>query len=114
VRGRHTGRAADLREAAAFLCGTGLPRATDHRELPVFGRLVGRSGDVLRTASGGTVTPAEAVALARPGTGSVVDLQVRQEADLSLTILLVQVDTPEAEVDRGRIAAVVEPPRRRW
>lgn len=84
------------------------------RGLPRFGKVVGRAPDVLRTADGKTITPAEAVEAAKPGTNSIVDFQVAQTPDLRLRILVVQRDSSTAESDRDRIASVftdrVRPP----
>lgn len=87
-------------------CGRGLPR---------FGGVVGRDTDRLVTASGGFVTPAQVVALVRPGTGSIVDFQVRQAADRTVQIAVVQRDTDTTASDRAAmvdaIARLVDPPR---
>lgn len=84
------------------------------RGLPAFGRVVGRTSDILVTAQGTHVVPEQAVAAVSPGTNSIVDFQVVQGADASLTIRVVQRDTPSAESDRATIAQVfdrlVEPP----
>jgi phenylacetate-CoA ligase len=84
------------------------------RGLPVFGKVVGRTQDVLRTASGAFLTAGQAVHAAAPGENSVIDFQVRQGADSRLHILVVQHDSPSAQADRERLAAVfdriVEPP----
>jgi phenylacetate-CoA ligase len=86
------------------------------RGLPVFGRVAGRTSDVLRTENGGLVTPREAVAAAAPAMGSVIDFQVLQSADARLEILVVQRDSPAAEADRERLARIfqelVRPPER--
>jgi phenylacetate-CoA ligase len=74
------------------------------RGLPVFGRVVGRTTDVLRTASGATVSPAEAVKAAAPGRGSVIDFQVVQRDDGRLDIFVVQRDVATADADRERLA----------
>jgi len=78
------------------------------RGLPVFGRVVGRSHDVLRTASGTEVTPAEAVAAVLPGAGTLVDFQVTQRADRRLAVLVVQREGPETAADRERVARVLD------
>jgi hypothetical protein len=44
------------------------------------------------TTSGGQVTPAQAVEAVSPGTNSIVDFQVVQEADATLFIRVVQRD----------------------
>jgi phenylacetate-CoA ligase len=89
------------------------------RGLPVFGRVVGRTNDILVTGRGGQITPAQAVEAVSPGTNSIVDFQVVQEADASLHLRVVQRDEPSAAADREMIARVfeqlVEPRgRRRW
>jgi len=91
------------------------PRACScGRGLPVFGRVTGRITDVLRMADGTFMTPAEAVGLAAPGANSVVDFQVVQAADRSLTINVVQRDAMTAVSDRERLAEIfaakVQPP----
>jgi hypothetical protein len=82
----------------------------------VFGRIAGRTPDFLRTATGGLVSAEQVVAAVRPGAGSVIDVQVIQARDRSITIPLVQRDEPGAEGDRARVAAalgeLVEPPAR--
>ncbi len=91
-------------------------RCSCGRGLPVFGRVAGRTPDFLRTATGGLVSPEQVVAAVRPGTGSVIDVQVIQAGDRNITIQLVQRDEPGAEGDRERVAAalgeIVEPPSR--
>ncbi len=86
------------------------------RGLPIFGTVAGRTHDFLRTASGALMSPAQAVAAAAPGTGSVVDFQVIQGEDARLRILVVQRDAPTAEADRERIVEtferLVQPPER--
>jgi phenylacetate-CoA ligase len=86
------------------------------RGLPVFGRVVGRTHDFLRTALGALMSPAEAVAAAALGTNSVIDFQVVQAADLRLRIFVVQRDSSTAEADREQIATTLEqrlqPPER--
>jgi hypothetical protein len=74
--------------------------------LPLFGRVAGRSRDVLRTAAGGSVGPREAVAAMRPVMASVVDFQVIQAADRGLRVLLVQRDVAGAAADRELVAAI--------
>jgi hypothetical protein len=80
----------------------------------VFGRVAGRTPDFLRTATGGLVSPEQVVAAVRPGTGSVIDVQVIQAGDRNITIQLVQRDEPGAEGDRERVVAalgeIVGPP----
>jgi len=78
------------------------------RGLPVFGAVVGRTHDVLRTSSGTLLTPGEAVTIVAPGSNSVIDFQVVQRADARLTIFVVQRDGPTAESDRARIATTFE------
>lgn len=86
------------------------------RGLPVFGAVVGRTNDVLRTSSGTLVTPAQAVEAVAPGSNSVIDFQVVQGADARLAIRVVQRDSPTADSDRERLVAVfeglVQPPAR--
>jgi len=74
------------------------------RGLPAFGRVVGRTSDVLVTANGTHVVPGQAVAAVSPGNNSIVDFQVVQGADWSLRIRVVQRDTSSAEADRAMIA----------
>ena len=85
------------------------------RGLPVFGRVVGRTNDILVTASGRQITPAQAVEAVSPGTNSIIDFQVVQEADATLRILVVQRDEPSGAADREMIVRVfeqmVEPPK---
>jgi phenylacetate-CoA ligase len=87
--------------AADAPCGCG-------RGLPVFGRVVGRTHDFLRTASGTLVSPAQAVEAVAPGTDGVIDFQVVQRADGRLNILVVQRDSPTAAANRERIVSAVE------
>ena len=86
------------------------------RGLPVFGRVVGRSADLLRGASGAVITPADAVAAVAPGTNSIVDFQVAQAGDGRLSVLVVQRESADAAADRVRVAEVlqrlVQPPER--
>ena len=88
------------------------------RGLPVFGTVVGRSGDFLRTAGGELVSPGQVVDAVGPTMESVIDLQVIQDTDARLRVLVVQRDSPPAETDRERIATALgglmqapEPPR---
>jgi hypothetical protein len=82
----------------------------------VFGRVVGRTNDFLRTASGALVSPAQAVEAADLGSTSVIDFQVVQGAGDRLRIFVVQRDSPNATSDRERLAAtfhgLVQPPER--
>ena len=84
------------------------------RGLPLFGRVAGRTPDFLQKASGSLMSPTEAVAMVRPGHGSIIDFQIRQAADRSLVVSVVQIDNNEADAERTRIAdalrAVVEAP----
>jgi phenylacetate-CoA ligase len=84
------------------------------RGLPVFGQVVGRATDVLRTASGRTISPREAVDLVAPGMNSIVDFQAQQDAHGRLRILVVQREMPSCAQDRERMAdafdRTVEPP----
>jgi phenylacetate-CoA ligase len=86
------------------------------RGLPLFGRVVGRTKDFLRTASGALVSPAQAVEAAGLGSSSVIDFQVVQAADDRLRIFVVQRDSPSGESDREQLAsifnALVQPPER--
>lgn len=86
------------------------------RGLPVFGRVVGRKHDFLRTASGTLMNAAQAVEAVAPGPNSVIDFQVVQGADDRLRIFVVQRDSSTAESDRERIATtferLVQPPER--
>lgn len=86
------------------------------RGLPVFGRVVGRTHDFLRTASGSLLSPAQAVEVAALGSTSVIDFQVVQAADDRLRIFVVQRDTPSADIDRQELAdrfdRLVQPPDR--
>ncbi len=84
------------------------------RGMPVFGTLLGRAHDFLRTRSGESLS-AELVAEAvGPTTESVIDFQVTQDDRKCLTILVVQRDSPSPEPYRERIAAtldgLVDPP----
>lgn len=89
------------------------------RGLPVFGSVAGRSTDLLRTSTGGTVSPRQVVEAVRPGLDcSVVDIQVEQDAESRLVARVVQRASPQEASDRQRIAAVLdalvrppEPPR---
>ncbi len=78
------------------------------RGLPVFGRVVGRINDVLRSASGALVTPAQAVEAVGPGGNSVIDFQVVQRADGECRVLVVQRESPAAAADRERLAETIE------
>jgi phenylacetate-CoA ligase len=82
------------------------------RGLPVFGRVEGRSGDFLRTASDDRVGPRAVLAALDPLPDGIVDLQVRQDAGRRLTVL-VESDAPLGE-QRERIgttlSALAEPP----
>jgi phenylacetate-CoA ligase len=85
----------------------GAGRCDCGRGLPLFGTVAGRTADVLRTSTGALVGPREVVAATRPGTGSVVDLQVVQDGTGEIEIRVVQRDAPAAEADRARVAAAV-------
>jgi phenylacetate-CoA ligase len=82
------------------------------RGLPVFGRVEGRSGDFLRTASDDRVGRRAVLAPLDPLPDGIVDLQVRQDAGRRLTVL-VESDAPLGE-QRERIgttlSALAEPP----
>jgi phenylacetate-CoA ligase len=86
------------------------------RGLPVFGTVSGRTQDHLRTASGGSIAPRQAVEAARPAMGSIIDFQAIQDAHGRLRVLVMQRDSPEATVDRERLGAIFEaliaPPER--
>jgi phenylacetate-CoA ligase len=86
------------------------------RGLPLFGRVVGRTHDLLRTRSGVLLTPAQVVEAVNPGTDSLIDFQVVQDAEGRLRIFVVQRDSLTAESDRDRIATILErlvqPPER--
>ncbi len=89
------------------------------RGLPVFGTVAGRSSDVLRTPTGGTVGPRQVVDAVRPGPdSSVLDIQVEQDPRSRLVARVMQRPSPRQEADRERIASILhelvhppEPPR---
>jgi len=78
------------------------------RGLPVFGTVAGRTRDVLRTRSGGTVGPRQLVDAVLPIAPSMIDMQVVQSASSGLRVLLVQRDSERAEADRASIAALLD------
>jgi phenylacetate-coenzyme A ligase PaaK-like adenylate-forming protein len=78
------------------------------RGLPVFGRVAGRTHDVLHAADGTLITPAVAVAAVAPGEDSIIDFQVVQGTDRRLRILVVQRDAASAAADRERVVAAIE------
>ena len=82
-------------------CGCG-------RGLPVFGTVAGRTNDFLRTRSGELVSQRQAVEAVQPGSNSVLDFQVTQHEDARLTVLVIQRDSPSAEADRERVAAILQ------
>lgn len=86
------------------------------RGLPVFGKVAGRTQDFLRMPSGSLLSPAEAVKAVGPGTGSIVDFQVRQSRQGKLHIAVVQREAANPQSDRDRIADTFEcllsPPER--
>jgi phenylacetate-CoA ligase len=86
------------------------------RGLPLFGQVVGRSDDFLRTASGGLISPGQVVDAVEPGAPGVIDFQVIQDEDARLRVLVVQDDDSDPDRERERVAAVltslVQPPER--
>lgn len=86
------------------------------RGLPIFGTVVGRTRDFLRTQSGALVGPRQAVEAVFPVADSLVELQVIQDPRARLAVLVVQRDSPRAEADRERIATILDelirPPER--
>ena len=78
------------------------------RRLPLLGKLVGRSNDVLRTVDGRVLAP-EAVSQQMSRLyPSVVQFQVRQQSDLTLDVHLVQRDDPPPEAYQLRLAAALD------
>ncbi len=77
------------------------------RGLPLFGRVAGRTPDFLQRASGSLMSPGEVVELVRPGHGSIVDFQIRQAADRSVVVSVVQTDSEGADADKVRIATAL-------
>lgn len=82
-------------------CGCG-------RGLPIFGKVVGRTNDFLRTASGALLSPNQAVEAAAPGGNSVIDFQIVQSPDSRLRIFVVQRESSSAQSDREHLAATFE------
>ena len=78
------------------------------RGLPVFGTVVGRTRDFLRTQSGALVGPRQAVDAVFPVAASLVELQVIQDTRAHLDVLVVQRDSPHADADRERIATILQ------
>jgi phenylacetate-coenzyme A ligase PaaK-like adenylate-forming protein len=78
------------------------------RTLPVFGTLLGRADDFLRTRTGESLSPELVAEAVGPTTESVIDFQVTQDERKRLTILVVQRDSPQPERFRDRIAATLE------
>jgi phenylacetate-CoA ligase len=91
-------RIGDLAEAplnAECRCGRGLP---------VFGRLIGRSNELVHTASGGFVSPEAVCRIITRSRESILEFQVVQAADLALEVRLVQRNSPAPEAYREQIA----------
>ena len=82
-------------------CGCG-------RGLPLLGRLVGRSNDLLHTAAGRVVPPGEVSAVMTKRVASVVQFQVVQQRDLSVDVSVVQRDDPLASRHRAEIATALD------
>lgn len=78
------------------------------RGLPVFGSVVGRRNDVLVSAAGAIITPAQAVDAVAPGAGSIVDFQVTQDAEGRVRVAVVQRDLASAAADRDAVAVAVQ------
>jgi phenylacetate-CoA ligase len=78
------------------------------RRLPLLGKLVGRSNDLLRTGDGRVIAP-EAVSQQMSRLyPSVIQFQVRQRRDLTLDVHVVQRDDPPPETGRARLAAALD------
>ncbi len=95
-------RIGDLAEAP------GDERCPCGRGLPLLGRLIGRSNELLRTAAGGWVAPETVSAVMTSASASVVAFQVVQHEDLRLDVRLVQRAEPSPEAYRERIAAALD------
>lgn len=95
-------RIGDLVEAAAgepCRCGRGLP---------VLGRLLGRSNELLRAADGRPVVPEAVSAVMSSCAESVLEFRVVQREDLSLAVSLVQRDQPPPAPYRQRVAEALD------
>jgi phenylacetate-CoA ligase len=78
------------------------------RGLPVLGRLIGRSNELLYAVGGGLVPPEAVSAVMTSAAASVVEFQVIQQEDFSLDVKLVQRGEPAPEAYRRRIAAALD------
>ena len=78
------------------------------RGLPLLGRLIGRSNDLLRTAAGSHLAPEAVSQQMSRRSESIVEFQVTQRDDLSLDVRVVQRDDPPAEPYRLSLAAALD------
>ncbi len=78
------------------------------RGLPLLGRLIGRSNDLLRTAAGSCLAPEAVSEQMSRCQESVVEFQVTQREDLSLDVRVVQRDEPPPEPYRLSLAAALD------
>jgi phenylacetate-CoA ligase len=78
------------------------------RSLPLLGKLLGRSNDLLRTPSGWFAVPEAVSNQMRQAWESVLDFQVVQKEDLTLDVKVVQRDDPLPEPYRERLAAALD------
>jgi phenylacetate-CoA ligase len=78
------------------------------RPLPLLGKLLGRSNDLLRTAAGWYAVPEAISNQMRRAWESVLDFQVVQRDDLALDVRVVQRDDPPPEPFRRRLALALD------
>jgi phenylacetate-CoA ligase len=78
------------------------------RGLPLLGRLIGRSNELLRAADGGWVAPETVSAVMTAASASVLGFQVVQHEDLCLDVLLVQRPAPDPGTCRRQVAEALD------
>ena len=83
-------------------------RCSCGRGLPLLGRLIGRSNELLRTAGGELIAPEVVSQQMSRSSDSVIEFQVTQREDLSLDVRIVQRNQPPPEPYRVRIAAALD------
>ena len=86
----------------------GVDRCPCGRGLPLLGRLVGRSNELLCAGDGSLVLPELISAVMTSARASVVEFQVTQHDDLRVSVKVVQRDDPSPELYREQVAAEID------
>jgi phenylacetate-CoA ligase len=84
------------------------PQCRCGRSLPVLGKLIGRSNDVLVKSDGTILLPGFVTDVMQNALESVLEYRVLQHPDLSIEVSMVQRDEPDPDQARRRIAAALD------